>query len=193
MEMDRTLLDEALATLGETLEARGLAYEVVAIGGSSLMLLGFISRPTRDLDAVALVEDGELLPADPLPPPLVEAIADVGRVLGIGERWFNPGPTDLLRFGLPDGFEGRLETMRYAGLTLRVAGRVDQIHFKLYAAVDQGLESKHAADLRALEPTREELIGAAHWSQSHDPSEGYRQELVRILTAFGVEDADALV
>ena len=191
MEMDRSLLDEALETLGETLEARGIAFEVVAIGGSSLMLLGFITRPTKDLDAVALVEGGELVPAEPLPPALAEAIADVGRALGIGERWLNPGPADLLRFGLPEGFEARLETRRYAGLTLRVAGRTDQIHFKLYAAVDQGMTSKHAADLHALDPNEEELLAAARWSQTHDPSEGYRQELVKVLMAFGVEDADA--
>lgn len=193
MEMDRSLLDEALQTLGETLEARGVAYEVAAIGGSSLMLLGLIARPTKDLDAVALVENGELVPAEPFPPPLAEAIADVGRALGLGEQWLNPGPADLLRFGLPHGFEARLETRRYARLTLRIAGRTDQIFFKLYAAVDQGMTSKHAADLRALDPTDEELLAGARWSQTHDPSEGYRQELVKVLTAFGVEDADALI
>ena len=58
MDIDRRLLDEALQTLGEVLEARGIACELVAIGGSSLMLLGLISRPTRDLDAPALVEHG---------------------------------------------------------------------------------------------------------------------------------------
>ncbi len=188
--MNRVLLDRALGTLGEILQARGLGYELVAIGGSSLMLLGLITRPTKDLDAVALVEHGKYLSAEPLPGPLADAIADVGRALSIGERWLNPGPTDLLRFGLPEGFEKRVELKRYGGLTLHLAGRQDQVFFKLYAAVDQGIRSKHAADLRALDPTREELLAAARWSQTHDPSEGYRQELVKILTALGVEDAD---
>ena len=58
MDIDGWRLDEALRTLGEVLEARGLTYEIVAIGGSALMLLGLISRPARDLDALALVEDG---------------------------------------------------------------------------------------------------------------------------------------
>jgi len=58
MDIDGQHLDEALRTLGEVLEARGLTYEIVAIGGSALMLLGLISRPARDLDALALVEDG---------------------------------------------------------------------------------------------------------------------------------------
>ncbi len=41
MDMDGQLLDEALKTLGEVLEARGLTYEIVAIGGSALMLWGW--------------------------------------------------------------------------------------------------------------------------------------------------------
>lgn len=52
------------------------------------------------------------------------------------------------------------------------------------------MRSKHAADLRALQPTPEELLAAARWSRTHDPSEGYRQELLGALTALGVEDAD---
>jgi hypothetical protein len=190
MDMDRALLDRALRTLGETLEARGLAYELVVIGGSSLLLLGLIRRPTRDLDAVALVEDDEYVSAEPLPAPLVEAVADVGRALALDEQWLNARPTDLLRFGLPEGFEGRVEIRRYGGLTLRIAGRFDQICFKLYAAVDQGMESRHGADLRTLEPTHEELLAGARWSRTHDPSEGYRQGLVKLLEAMGVEDAD---
>lgn len=188
--MDRELLERALRTLGETLEARGLAYELVVIGGSSLLLLGLIRRPTRDLDAVALVQDGKYVSAEPLPAPLVETVADVGRTLALDEDWLNARPTDLLRFGLPEGFEDRVETRRYGGLTLHIAGRFDQICFKLYAAVDQGMESRHAADLRTLQPTREELLAGARWSQTHDPSEGYRQELVKVLKAMGLEDAD---
>ena len=187
MDIDKLTLDEALRTLGEVLEARGLTYEIVAIGGSALMLLGLISRPTRDLDALALVEDGTYIPADPLPPPLAEAVVSVGRALGLADDWLNPGPTELLRFGLPEGFEERVECRRFGGLTLQVAGRSDQICFKLYAAVDQGGGSKHASDLRKLEPTRDELLTAARWSRTHDPSEGYREALVATLIALGVE------
>lgn len=64
----------------------------------------------------------------------------------------------------------------------------DQIHFKLYATVDQGA-GKHEADLRALVPTPDELLAAARWTRTHDPSEGYRSVLERVLSAFGVEDA----
>jgi len=193
VQMDRALLDRALRTLGETLDARGLTYEVVVIGGSSLMLLGSISRPTKDLDAVALVQDDRYVPAEPLPEPLAEAIADVGRALGLGARWLDARPTDLLRLGLPEGFRDRVETRPYGGLTLHVAGRFDQVCFKLYAAADQGMRSKHAADLMALRPSHDELLAAARWSRTHGPSEGYRQQLMAILAALGVEDADARI
>jgi hypothetical protein len=49
---------------------------------------------------------------------------------------------------------------------------------------------KHEADLRALEPTRDELIEAARWTITHDPSEGFRTELLGALAHLGVEDAD---
>jgi hypothetical protein len=191
MDIDRQLLEEALKTLGEVLDARGQTYEIVAIGGSSLMLLGLIGRPTRDLDALALVDDGAYVSAEPLPSPLVDAVASVGRALGLSEDWLNPGPTELLRLGLPQGFEDRVERRRYGGLTVQVAGRLDQICFKLYAAVDQGLESKHAADLRMLGPAPDELMNAARWTRTHDPSDGFREMLLRTLIALGVEADDA--
>jgi hypothetical protein len=49
---------------------------------------------------------------------------------------------------------------------------------------------KAVADLRALSPTEEELLAAARWSTSHDPSEAYAQLLRNVLTHLGVEDVD---
>jgi hypothetical protein len=72
------------------------------------------------------------------------------------------------------------------GLEVLFASRLDQVHFKLYATADQGA-GKHLADLRALEPTADELLAAARWSRTHDPSEGYRDVLVRVLAHFGID------
>src|SRR5688572_5887753 len=102
--LDSSLLAQALHTLGAVLEQRGLRYEVVAVGGSSLLLLGLIERSTRDLDLVAIVRDGRYLPADPLPASLAEAARDVGDALGLASDWLNSGPTALLDFGLPPDF-----------------------------------------------------------------------------------------
>ncbi len=65
------------------------------------------------------------------------------------------------------------------------------ICFKLYAAIDQGPRSRHVQDLRELDPDRDELLTAARWTSTHDPSPGYRSLLVDTLGQLGVEDADA--
>ncbi len=180
----------ALEALSQTLEARGLSYELVAVGGSSLLLLGLLDRPTRDLDVVATVEAGEYHAVVELPSPLVEAVREVGDVMGIGSSWLNPGPARLLDFGLPEGFAERAVIRRFGALTLDLASRVDQIALKLYAAADQGPASKHMADLRALRPTADELLGGARWARTHDPSPAFEQELRAVLLTLEV-DADA--
>jgi hypothetical protein len=121
----------------------------------------------------------------------LEAARDrVARDFSLPADWLNPGPTDLLEFGLPEGLIGRLERRDYGdSLTVYFASRYDQIHFKLYALVVQG-PGKHEADLRDLSPTEEELLAAARWSRSHDPSQGYEQVLREVLTHMGVRDAD---
>lgn len=189
--MDKTLLDEALETPGAVLRDRGLTYEFVAVGGGGLLLLGLATRTTKDLDLVAGMEDGRRFRPDPLSPDLVEACRDVGRALGLAEDWLNAGPASLLDLGLPAGFQERLKTRRYGGLILHIAGRRDQVFFKLYAATDLGPRSKHLEDLRQLHPTRDELLDAARWARTHDPSEGFRGLLAETLRLLGVGGADA--
>jgi hypothetical protein len=145
---------------------------------------------TKDVDIVALRSGDELEGAKPMPEGLRAAAELVGRDFSLPAEWLNPGPTDLLEFGLPDGFTDRLERRDYGeGLVVYFASREDQIHFKLYAAVDQG-PGKHELDLHALDPTAEELVAAARWSRTQDPSEGYAQVLRGALTSFGVTDVD---
>src|ERR1700737_783290 len=114
-------LEEALSALGRVLASRGLAYDLVTVGGSSLMLLGLIERPTRDLDVIALIGDGLYIKANSLPPPLLQGVGDGGGVFQLGPDWINAGPADLLDFGLPQGFSERTEVRRYGPLTLHIA------------------------------------------------------------------------
>jgi hypothetical protein len=180
-------IDQLLGALGEQLAASGERYELVVIGGSGLLALGVIERSTRDIDIVALRTKGDLDSAEPLPEGLRAARDRVARDFSIPTEWLNPGPTDLLEFGLPDGFIDRLERRDYGeALVVHLASRYDQIHFKLYALVDQG-PGKHEEDLRALSPTEDELIAAARWSRSQDPSEGYALMLGQTLTHLGVQ------
>lgn len=67
-------------------------------------------------------------------------------------------------------------------LTAWYIGRIDQIHFKLYAAVDCGPgPSRHLQDLLTLQPTAEELLAAAHWAMTHDVSPAFRELLGAML------------
>jgi hypothetical protein len=146
-----------------------------------------IVRPRKDLDLVALRSGKRLVSAETLPAALAEAIADIARVLDLPDRWVNGGPSSLLRFGLPEGFLDRVEQRAYGGLGLSLASRFDQIHFKLYAAADDRPGGKHHMDLRRLLPTRDELLAAATWAATHDPSEGFARVLGGVLASFGVQ------
>jgi len=162
--------DEALKLLNGRLALDGAPrYNLVVCGGTALNATGLISRTTKDVDIVALMDDSEvLLDPAPLPQPLVDAAIVVAENLG-----------------LPEGIAKRLVWKIY-GEKLRVGfiHRFDQIHFKLYAAVDQR-GGYHADDLHMLAPTDDELLEAARWTKTHDPSDGFFQGLKRFLEEFG--------
>lgn len=175
--------------LAQQLARAGRHYELVVVGGSALLALGLINRPTRDVDVVA-IREGDALAADPLPPELLAARARVSRDFGLAEDWINSGPAGLVELGLPHGFFDRVKTRSYrTSLTVHFASRLDQIHLKLYALVDQGV-GRHEQDLRALNPAAEELAQASRWALTHDPSPGFREMLAQALRYLGVEDAD---
>lgn len=188
MAFDADTLDEALTTLGEVLESRKLHFEVVAIGGGALLLLGVLDRPTKDLDIVALVDGRRFSSSEPFPRELAEACTDVARAMTLAPNWMNAGPTSLLDYGLPDGFAARAERRSYgSGLVVHIASRIDQVHFKFYATVDDGPRSKHMQDLKRLAPTHDELRAAARWAVTHDTSAPFRELCREVLGTFGVE------
>lgn len=189
--LDQTSLDDALRAVGDLLEERGHRLEVVAIGGGSLLLLGLIERPTKDLDLVALKIGETLVKPIPLPPALSEAADDVGKVMKLPAGWLNAGPAAMLDLGLPEGFLERTIRREYGGLVVYLASRYDQICFKLYAAADDSPRGKHFADLRQLAPTPHELLQAAAWTVTHDPSEAFRSILDQVIAALDAKVTDA--
>jgi len=194
---DNAYLDSAAATdrllsaLSEQLSLSGHEYDLIVIGGSALLALGLVSRSTQDVDVVALTGSAGLDEALPLPKPLVDARARVARDFDLPEDWLNSAAAaDMLRLGLPEGFTKRLTRREYGpSLTVRYASRLDQIHFKLHATVDRA-GGKHFSDLQALEPSHTELLAAARWTRTHDPSEGFLSVLTEVLAYFEIEDAD---
>lgn len=182
--------DQLLWALSEQLSLTGHAYGLIVIGGSALLALGLVSRSTQDVDVVALSGSTGLAEALPLPKPLEDARSRVARDFDLPEDWLNSqAAADMLRLGLPVGFTERLTRRDFGpSLIVRYASRFDQIHFKLHATVDRG-GGKHFSDLRALAPTEAELLAAARWSRTHDPSEGFLSELTKVLAYFEVEDA----
>jgi hypothetical protein len=155
--------------------------------------LGLVQRATKDVDVLAYVKrdkEGkfQLIKADPLNPELITAAKKVARDFNLPDDWLNTGPASAVDLGLPNGFMDRVTTRVFGNkLAVHFLGRYDQIHFKLYAAVDQGA-GKHLNDLLALKPTSEEIESAARWSMTHDVSEGYKQNLRALLSYLGFGD-----
>ena len=143
-----------------------------------------VSRTTKDVDILALKDDSGLFDPDPMPAFLIDAAAVVSNTLNLPEDWLNIGPADLFRMGLPKDFESRLIERSFGThLTVHFIGRLDQIHFKLYASVDRG--GYHIEDLLALNPSNNELLMAAKWTQTHDVSEEHTMLLKDMLTQLG--------
>jgi len=181
-------LDAALSALGDQLAIVGEETHLIVVGGSGLIAIDAVSRATRDVDVVALEQDGVFVSAEPLPPAVDDAAATVARDLGLEPKWLNAGPTGLLVHGLPAGFADRLTSRDY-GYALRVsfASRIDQVYLKLYASADRR-EPRDFADLRALTPTDEELRAAARWARTHNMPGPFDEAMTRALADLGVED-----
>ena len=136
--LNKARLREALELAGSYMEDRGITIEVVGIGGSALLLLGVIERPTQNLDLIAVVESGTYLKLDELPPVLAETLDAVAAHLDLAPDWINTEPSDVMDHGLPIGFADRSVKETYGSLTLHLASRFDQICLKLHATADRG-------------------------------------------------------
>jgi hypothetical protein len=166
-------------------------FRLVVCGGSALIGAELVTRTTKDVDVVALMDgDESLVDPEPLPPDLLRAAAAVAQELDLPSDWLNNGPSSgnggLFRMGLPSGLAKRVSVHSFGEfLTVCFVSRFDQIFFKLYAAVDRG--GYHTADLLALKPSTDELLAAAQWTMTHDVSDGFRMVLTSFLRETGYE------
>ncbi len=191
-------LDKVLRLLNGRLALNGSpSVRLVVCGGAAMIATGLTVRTTTDVDIVALMDENQQLKAPvPFPSYLLQAAHEVAATLDLPEHWLNNGPSrddgGLFQMGLPTGFSERLHESIYGDhLRLYFIDRVDQIHFKLYAAVDRG--GYHISDLTALSPSNEELVSAAHWTFTHDISREFRMLLIRLLKELGYEEAAAAI
>ena len=192
MPFNKTRIEQALTLLEARLRRNGAAPQrLVVCGGSALIAMGVVSRTTKDFDIVALMDETEhLLAPVPLPEGLLTAAKEIAPFLEVEGNWLNNGPSQgeggLFQMGLPDGFASRLTRQRVGShLTVYWIGRLDQICFKVYAAVDRG--GRDVGDICALQPTDDELKFAAHWAMTHDVSQEYKWLLTELLKKLGHE------
>src|ERR1700685_85418 len=68
--------------------------------GSALTAVGLVKRATKDVDLLAILADGELHSAEPLPDSLRVARDRVARDFDLDDKWLNSGPTSILMWGL---------------------------------------------------------------------------------------------
>lgn len=189
-KLGKATLEQALTLLAEKLEfEHAEPASLVVCGGSSLIAMGLVNRTTKDVDVLALMDDqGRLLPAQPLPEAVSRAVAEIASQLDLDAKWLNGGPTDLLKWGLPEGFQARLTQRKYGKcLTVWYISRLDQIHFKVFAATDAG-PGRHVNDLLALNPSKAELLTGARWALTQDASEEFVTILKDMLRELGHED-----
>jgi hypothetical protein len=69
-------------------------------------------------------------------------------------------------------------------LLISYISRRDQIFLKLHAAVDRD-GGRHLQDLLDLKPSADELLDAARWTRTQDPSDGFRLLLGEMLKYLG--------
>lgn len=190
---DTDKLNEALILLNEQLELRqSPVTELVVCGGSALLASRLVMRTTQDVDVVALIRNGTLVNAEPLPDYLMTAILRVAQIMHLPDDWMNNGPASQFCMGLPPGFEKRLQRVCVGTrLIMYYIGRVDQIYFKTFASADRG--GYHITDLKALNPSDEEIKAAVLWCMEQDVSEGFRYVMKEMLNHTGWKNVSACI
>ena len=193
MELNNSNLEAVLSMLGERLRLKDApSVRLVVCGGSALITMGFVSRITDDVDVVALVDaHQQLISPAPFPEYLEESIREVAILMNLPEHWLNYDPSSdsggLFQTGLPEGLLARAHRKDYGShLIAYFIDRIDQIHFKVFAAADS--LGVHVDDLVSLDPSHQEMENAARWCMTHDPSKGFRMILISMYEQLGYGD-----
>lgn len=197
MKIERSNIDEIFKALDAQIGVHGgIAINLVICGDTALAALELVSRTTKDADILGIMEMAQSKPfifaIKKMPDWLKRAAEVVGRDFGLPDNWLNIGPMSQLESGLPEGFVERLVIRKYGRyLSVYYIGRIDQIHFKLYAAVDRN--DYHTQDLLALKPSVQEMKTAAQWVLTQDVSETFRLLLRDFLERTGYAEITDII
>ncbi|MDP6629412.1 MAG: hypothetical protein QGH42_10910 [Kiritimatiellia bacterium] len=168
---------------------------LVICGGSALNVLNIAQRTTREVDVLAIVEETEsglVLRSDrALPADFCQVVAWVAADLQLDEDWLNMGPKDVLTvYGAPKGMTSRWEEREYGPLLKAFfISRLDQVHFKLLAAMDPKARARHLEDLvDRIKPSEEEVRSAAEWLLDRETSPQFRDRIRLIVGALGYDN-----
>ena len=190
--IDKDNLDEILHALERQIEVHGGSpISLVVCGGTALFALGLIFRTTKDIDVLGTVSEKHgrisIKKISKFPKHLIDASIAVQKDFKLPEEWINKGPTSQVDSGLPQGFEKRLVKKQYGNyLSIYYISRLDQIYFKLFAAVDRN--DYHVDDLFQLNPSQQEIEDAARWVLTQDVSLGFKAILMDFLRKHGYEN-----
>ena len=198
MQMSRNTLKALLEELDVWLDFEDCEpVEWLVCGGAALSLQGMQSRTTRDIDVLGTwnAPGMEVVRIEDFPGKVKACFQRVidnhPELTDMDARWINLGPRRLARYGLPEGFEQRLTTVRIGSkLTLHLLGRDDLLAMKLYAAADDlgPRQEIHYQDLKGLNPTSDELDRAVTWVRTLPGFEEKRPVLTNVVKRLGYDD-----
>lgn len=190
--MNEDVLTRALHLLDEFLADGSSAPVWLVVGGGSAMLAQRLStRPTKDVDVMALREwEGNVISAYPLPASVKEAAAKVATELRLAPDWLN-GAASLHGFDLsllPTNFWQDPDTREY-GHSLKVSfiGRPGLILLKLSAALDRD-QRRDIEDLLKLQPTASETEESLRWILHNLLGTATHPKLAPLLRELGHAD-----
>lgn len=182
-------LNKTLHLLGEFLAADSFTPVWLVVGGGSALLAQRLStRPTKDVDVMALREwEGNVISAYPLPAAVKQAAAKVAIEMRLDSNWLN-GAASLHGFDfslVPNSFWQNLDTRAY-GESLKVSfiGRPGLILLKFCAALDRD-QRRDIEDLLSLKPTLQETEESLRWALQHFHGSATHLKLHPLLLEIG--------
>lgn len=150
--MDHLKAEEMLSALGTVMEEQKMApVDIVVCGAMVLLMQGALSRPTRDIDGLGLVEEEDgvrVLKKPLLSREFSSAVERVGALYGEGKRWFSTAAITLHEdTDLPPDIIDMAQARSYGGrLTVRLCCRRHMVCLKMWAAVHRGGAGHRGSD-----------------------------------------------